>query len=82
MLFSREDSRPSISAAAAELGVAEVTYLHASHGELDGAEGRAMRDRLVALIRRERPDIVLLPDPEHTIADLDPDRRPARRSRC
>lgn len=77
VLFSREETRPMISAAASELGVAKVTYLHANHGELDGAEGRAVRDRLIALIRQERPDVVLLPDPEHTIADLDPDRRPA-----
>lgn len=77
VLFSRQDSRPMISAAAAEVGIAEVTYLHATHGELDGPEGRTVRDQLVALVRRERPDIVLLPDPEHTISDLDPDRRPA-----
>lgn len=77
VLFSREENRPMIDAAAAELGLSEVFYLHANHGELDGAEGRPVRDRLTALVRRERPDIVLLPDPEHTIADLDPDRRPA-----
>ncbi|CAN5117717.1 hypothetical protein BH23ACT9_BH23ACT9_30710 [soil metagenome] len=77
VLFSREATRPSISAAAAHLGIDEVTYAHAVTGELDGTEGREVRDRLVELIRRVRPGIALLPDPEHTIADLDPDRRPA-----
>jgi|GEM_PF-4694054 len=77
VLFSREQTRPSIRAAASHLGVEEVTFLHAVHGEIDGNEGRAVRDQLVTLIRRHRPVIALLPDPEHTIADLDPDRRPA-----
>lgn len=77
VLFSRETSRPAITAAAARLGIEEVTFIHAAHGMLDGPEGREVRDRLIDFIRAEQPDIALLPDPEHSMADLDPDRRPA-----
>lgn len=77
VLFSRKETRPPIRAAASHLGIQEVTFLHATHGEIDGNEGREVRDKMVGLIRRLRPDTALLPDPEHTIADLDPDRRPA-----
>lgn len=77
VLFSRTETRPYITAAADQLGVASVEFQMASHGGLDGAEGAAVRDNLIATLRRTRPDIAIMPDPKHAMADLDPDRRPA-----
>jgi LmbE family N-acetylglucosaminyl deacetylase len=47
--------------AAAVLGVAHVERLRYADGEL--AEETALRSRLVEVIRRRRPEIVLCPDP-------------------
>lgn len=77
VLLSRAESRVPITEAGTHLGVADVTFLDGVHGQLDGLEGRAVRDRLVTFLRRVVPAVALMPDPEHALTDLDPDRRPA-----
>lgn len=77
VLVARPENRDPVRAAARALGLDDVAFLDARHGELDGPEGRALRDRLVTFLRRTAPDTALMPDPVHALADLDPDRRPA-----
>lgn len=73
VLLSRTESRPQISAAARILGIEQTEFLDFRYGEVDLAP--ASRIQLVALLRRVRPDIVVVQDPEHAEHDLDPDRR-------
>ena len=65
--------RPQITKAAQVLGIPEVAYLDFPTGawELD----LAAKEKIVTLIRRVRPDIVICQDPHHAQHDLDPDRR-------
>jgi LmbE family N-acetylglucosaminyl deacetylase len=53
--------RAEIAAAGAVLGVAQHHRLDYPDGELD--DDRELRGRLVALIRRIRPEVVVCPDP-------------------
>jgi len=73
VLLSRPESQPQIAAAARTLGIDEVEFLGFRYGEVDlSAESRS---RIVELLRRTRPDVVVMQDPEHAQHDLDPDRR-------
>ena len=73
VLLSRPESQPQVRAAAATLGIDEVEFLGFRYGEVDvSAESR---ERIVELLRRTRPEVVVMQDPEHAQHDLDPDRR-------
>lgn len=72
-LLSREDSRPHIAEAAQRLGVQTMQFLGFALGEVQ--PDVASKQKLVRLLREIRPDIVITPDPEHALHDLDPDRR-------
>lgn len=73
VLMCREESRPQVSKAAAILGIDSVEYLNVASGsvELNGP----CKFKLVELLRRTRPDIIIMQDPQHAQHDLDPDRR-------
>ncbi|MDX2008503.1 MAG: hypothetical protein SFU83_24925 [Meiothermus sp.] len=73
VVLSRPQTRPQIEQAAHILGVRSVQFLDFQTGEtqLDTPS----KVRLVRLIRETRPDLLITQDPEHSYADLDPDRR-------
>lgn len=73
VLMCREDSKPQVSKAASVLGIEDVDYLDVPFGEVD--LGPATKVKVVELIRRTKPDVVIMQDPEHAQHDLDPDRR-------
>ncbi|WP_405110369.1 hypothetical protein OG559_30325 [Micromonospora sp. NBC_01405] len=74
LMVCDEDMRPGVSAAADVLGVpVEFLGFRQGHVAVDEAHKRA----LVKVIRTVRPSIVITQDPEHSLTDLDPDRRPA-----
>lgn len=73
VLMSRPESRPQVSKAASILGIAEVEYLDVGCGEVD--LGSSTKCAVVEVIRRTRPDVVIMQDPQHAQHDLDPDRR-------
>lgn len=73
VLLSRPESQPQIRAAAGTLGISQVEFLGFRYGEVDlSVESRA---RIVEVLRRVRPELVIMQDPEHAQHDLDPDRR-------
>jgi LmbE family N-acetylglucosaminyl deacetylase len=71
--LSRPQSRPQVVEAAKVLGISEVEFLDFPLG--DWEINVASKEKIVRLIRKVRPDIVILQDPEHAQHDLDPDRR-------
>lgn len=73
VVLSRPQTRPQVEQAAQILGVKSVQFLDFQTGEtqLDTPS----KIRLVRLIRETRPDLLITQDPEHSYADLDPDRR-------
>lgn len=73
VLMSRPESRPQVTKAAAMLGVDEVEFLGVAFGEVD--LGSSTKCTVVEVIRRTRPDVVIMQDPQHAQHDLDPDRR-------
>ncbi len=74
VLLCREEMRPQVREAAGILGV-EVEFLGFGYGEV--TPDVTSKKRLVEVIRRVRPDIIITQDPEHSFTDLDPDRRQA-----
>lgn len=72
--LARPEYRDQIRRAAAILGV-EVSFLDFRYGEL--AADLPSKSTLVQLLRAARPHIVITQDPEHSLVDLDPDRREA-----
>ena len=74
VLLSRPESRPQIERAAAILSTG-VRFLDGRYGEIEPSVD--LKRRIVTVVREVRPDIVITQDPEHSFADLDPDRRPA-----
>lgn len=73
VLMCREESKPQVREAAAVLGIEDVEFLDAPTGEIDFI-GPTKID-VVSLLRRTRPDIIIMQDPQHAQHDLDPDRR-------
>lgn len=73
VLLSRPDSQPQVRAAAATLGIDDVEFLDFRYGEVDLSPQARMQ--VVELLRRVRPAVVVMQDPEHAQHDLDPDRR-------
>jgi LmbE family N-acetylglucosaminyl deacetylase len=73
VLMSRPESRPQVGEAARILGIEQVEFLGFPYGEYQ--VDVPSKEKIVALIRRVRPDIVITQDPQHAQHDLDPDRR-------
>lgn len=73
VLLSRPESRPQVREAARILGIENVAFLHFDYGEF--SVDVPAKERIVELVRRTRPDIVITQDPHHAQHDLDPDRR-------
>lgn len=73
VLLSRPESRPGVNEAAATLGINEVEYLDFPYGEW--MVDVPAKEKIVELVRRTRPDVVITQDPHHAQHDLDPDRR-------
>lgn len=73
VVLSRPQTRPQVEQAAQILGVQSVQFLDFQVGEtqLDTPS----KIKLVRLLRETRPDILITQDPQHSYADLDPDRR-------
>jgi LmbE family N-acetylglucosaminyl deacetylase len=73
VLLSRPESRPQVTEAARILGIETVEFLDFPYGgwTLDVP----WKERIVGLVRRVKPDIVITQDPHHAQHDLDPDRR-------
>ncbi len=69
----RPESRPQVQAAAAVLGIHEVEFLGFPYGEFQ--VDVPSKEKIVSLVRRVKPDIVITQDPVHAQHDLDPDRR-------
>jgi LmbE family N-acetylglucosaminyl deacetylase len=73
VLMCREESKPQVRRAAATLGVEDVEFLDVPFGEVSFHGEHKIA--VVELIRRSRPDVVIMQDPQHAQHDLDPDRR-------
>ncbi len=73
VLLSRPESRPQITKAAGVLGIETVEFLDFPYGEW--VVDVPSKEKIVALLRQVRPDIVITQDPHHAQHDLDPDRR-------
>ncbi len=73
VLMCREDSKAQVARAADVLGVDQVEFLDVPFGEV--AFHGEHKVKVVELIRRTKPDVMIMQDPEHAQHDLDPDRR-------
>ncbi|HUR17238.1 MAG TPA: PIG-L family deacetylase [Candidatus Limnocylindrales bacterium] len=73
VLMSRPESQSQIREAARILGIADVEFLGVGNGEV--VVTPEAKEPIVGLIRRTRPDVLIMQDPEHAQHDLDPDRR-------
>ena len=73
VLLSRPESRPQVREAATILGIPDVEFLEFPYGEW--TVDVTWKERIVSLVRRVKPDIVITQDPHHAQHDLDPDRR-------
>ncbi len=72
VLLSKPEYRPHIKIAADILGV-EVLFLDFKYGHV--TPDVESKEKLVRVLRKIRPDIVITQDPIHSFTDLDPDRR-------
>lgn len=73
VLMSRPESQPQIREAARILGIGEVEFLGFRNGEV--VVTPEAKEPIVELVRRTKPDVMIMQDPEHAQHDLDPDRR-------
>jgi LmbE family N-acetylglucosaminyl deacetylase len=73
VLMCREDSKAQVERAAAVLGVGHLEFLDVPFGEVSFHGEHKVK--VVELIRRTKPDVMIMQDPEHAQHDLDPDRR-------
>lgn len=73
VLMSRPESEPQIRKAAHILGINEVEFLGVKNGEV--VVTPEAKEPIVELVRRTKPDVMIMQDPEHAQHDLDPDRR-------
>jgi LmbE family N-acetylglucosaminyl deacetylase len=73
VLMARSESRDQIAQAAKILGIDQVDFLGFPSGEY--TTDAPWKEKVVTLMRRVRPDIVITQDPVHAQHDLDPDRR-------
>jgi LmbE family N-acetylglucosaminyl deacetylase len=73
VLMSRPEAQPQILEAAHILGITHVEFLGVRFGEV--VVTPEAKEPIVELIRRTKPDVMIMQDPEHAQHDLDPDRR-------
>ena len=73
VLLSRPETRPQVTKAASILGIEKVEFLNFPYGEF--TVDVPWKEKIVSLLRRIRPDIIITQDPHHAQHDLDPDRR-------
>ena len=74
VLLSRPESRPQVREASKILGIEnEVEFLEFPYG--GWTVDVEWKQKIVELVRRVKPDIVITQDPHHAQHDLDPDRR-------
>jgi LmbE family N-acetylglucosaminyl deacetylase len=73
VLMSRPESEPQIREAAQVLGITDVEFLGVKNGEV--VVTPEAKEPIVELLRRTKPDVIIMQDPEHAQHDLDPDRR-------
>jgi LmbE family N-acetylglucosaminyl deacetylase len=73
VLMCREESKPQVLRAAEVLGIDGVEFLDVPFGEVSFHGDHKVK--VVELIRRTKPDVMIMQDPEHAQHDLDPDRR-------
>lgn len=73
VLMCREESKPQVRRAAEVLGIDRVEFLDVPFGEVSFHGDHKVK--VVELIRRNKPDVMIMQDPEHAQHDLDPDRR-------
>jgi len=73
VLMSRPESQPQIREAAGILGIENVEFLGVKNGEV--VVTPEAKEPIVELVRRTKPDVIVMQDPEHAQHDLDPDRR-------
>lgn len=74
MLFCGEQMRKDLKKAA-QILKSSLEFLDMDAGAVMGT--REEKLKIVGVIRKFRPDIIITQDPEHCISDLDPGRRPA-----
>ena len=73
VLMCRDDSRAQVERASGILGIDHVDFLDVPFGEVSFHGDHKVK--VVELIRRTRPEVMIMQDPEHAQHDLDPDRR-------
>jgi hypothetical protein len=73
VLMCRPETQPQIREAARVLGIADVEFLGVRNGEV--VVTPEAKEPIVELVRRTKPDVIVMQDPEHAQHDLDPDRR-------
>ena len=71
VLMSRPESEPQIREAAGVLGITDVEFLGVKNGEV--VVTPEAKEPIVELVRRTKPDVIIMQDPEHAQHDLDPD---------
>lgn len=74
LMFCSEPMREGITRAGAILDT-EVSFVDFDTETIDTSPARVAD--LVRVLRRTRPTVVITQDPEHSVSDLDPGRRPA-----
>lgn len=75
LMLTSKQTMADCDKAAKVLGVSKVYYHQFETGKLDCDYQSKLK--LIRTVRETKPDIIITQDPEHIIADLDPDRRPA-----
>lgn len=73
-MFTGEQMRKDLAISAEILGVS-IEHLGMDSGKISGTLEEKMK--IVEVIRKFKPDIIITQDPEHCVEDLDPGRRPA-----
>lgn len=74
MLFCGKQMRKDLKKAA-QILKSSLEFLDMDAGAIMGT--REERLKIVGVIRKFKPDIIITQDPEHCVSDLDPGRRPA-----
>lgn len=74
ILFAGEEMQRDLTPAAEILGCS-VEYLGMDSAAITACEEE--KKRVIRVIRKIKPDIIITQDPEHCVSDLDPGRRPA-----
>lgn len=73
VVLTRPQAKPQVQKAAEILGVKSLRFMDFQVGDVQ--LDIPSKIKFVQLFRQVRPDILITQDPEHSYADLDPDRR-------